>query len=88
VFLALNRPLEENLRIARKTGHTRFPLCKDQLDDIIGIIHIKDLFRSEDAPRSLEDIKRPIQFVPETLTLDRLLRRMQKRPASLVRRGR
>ena len=78
VFLSMQRPLEENLELARNTGHTRFPLCKEQLDDIIGIVHIKDLFRKKEPPRSLEDIKRPIQFLPETLTLDRMLRRMQK----------
>jgi len=78
VYLSLDRPQEENLRIARKSGHTRFPLCKEHLDDILGIIHIKDLFRSSTPLRSLEDVKRPIEFIPATLTLDRLLRRMRK----------
>ena len=47
VFLSMQHPLEENLELARKTGHTRFPLCKEQLDDIIGIVHIKDLFQKK-----------------------------------------
>lgn len=37
---------EENLRMAREAGHTRFPLCDGDLDHCIGLIHIKDLFRS------------------------------------------
>lgn len=78
IYLSLERSLEENLRIARKSGHTRFPLCKEHLDDILGIIHIKDLFRAAAPLRSLEDAKRPIEFIPESLTLDRLLRRMRK----------
>ena len=78
VYLSLSRSVEQNLEIARKSGHTRFPLCKEHLDDIVGLVHIKDLFRAKGPPRSLDDIKRPIQFVPETLTVDRLLRRMQK----------
>jgi CBS domain containing-hemolysin-like protein len=78
VYLSLSRTVEENLEIARKSGHTRFPLCKEHLDDIVGLVHIKDLFRAKAPTRSLDEIKRPIQFVPETLTVDRLLRRMQK----------
>lgn len=38
---------EENLRMAKETGHTRFPLCEEDLDHCIGLIHIKDLFRSK-----------------------------------------
>ena len=78
VYLSQSDPLERNLEIARRSGHTRFPLCKGHLDEVIGIVHIKDLFRANKPLRSLEDVKRPIEFVPETLTLDRLLRRMQK----------
>lgn len=36
---------EENLAMARETGHTRFPLCDGDLDHCIGLVHIKDLFR-------------------------------------------
>ena len=45
-YLSLARPLEDNLRVARQTGHTRFPLCEDDLTTVIGMIHVKDLFRS------------------------------------------
>jgi CBS domain containing-hemolysin-like protein len=34
-----------NIDVARKTGHTRFPLCEGDLDKCIGLIHIKDIFR-------------------------------------------
>ncbi len=45
---------DENLKLARKTGHTRFPLCHGDLDHCIGLIHIKDLFRSRRNPRELD----------------------------------
>jgi CBS domain containing-hemolysin-like protein len=77
VFLSTTRPVDENLQAARTSGHTRFPLCRGDLDHSIGLIHIKDLFRLEKAPRSLEEIARPLSFVPETLPLDELLRRMR-----------
>jgi CBS domain containing-hemolysin-like protein len=38
--------VSENLKMARMTGHTRFPLCEGDLDNCIGLVHIKDLFRS------------------------------------------
>lgn len=83
-YLSLHRSLAENLEIARQTEFTRFPLCKEDLDQAIGIVHIKDLFRSKELPESLESVKREIHFVPETLTLDRLLRRMRKEREHLV----
>jgi CBS domain containing-hemolysin-like protein len=77
VYLSTERPLAENLAIARASGHTRFPLCAGGLDDIVGIVHIKDLFRAEPPPTDLRQIVRPVQFVPETASLDRLLARMR-----------
>jgi CBS domain containing-hemolysin-like protein len=77
VYLDIRLPLEENIALARRSGHTRFPLCDGDLDRILGFIHIKDLFRAETLPTSLEQVRREIAFIPETLTLDRLLRRMR-----------
>jgi CBS domain containing-hemolysin-like protein len=75
VYLSLARSVEENLRIARQTGHTRFPLCQDDLTRILGMIHVKDLFRtgcSEQRP-DLEKLARGVPFLPETIHLDQLL---------------
>jgi CBS domain containing-hemolysin-like protein len=44
-YFDLQDSLEENLEIARASGHTRFPLCDGDLDNCVGVIHIKDLFR-------------------------------------------
>jgi CBS domain containing-hemolysin-like protein len=77
IYLSTTRPLAENLRLARRSGHTRFPLCEGDLDHVIGLIHIKDLFRRERPITSLKDVAREIAFVPETLELDRLLKRMR-----------
>ena len=77
VYLSTTKGVEENLRLARTSGHTRFPLCRGSLDQAIGLVHIKDLFRLDGPPPSLEEIARPLTFVPETLTLDQLLRRMR-----------
>lgn len=77
VYLSTHRPLAENLKLARRSGHTRFPLCHGDLDHVIGMVHVKDLFQHERPLPSLEKVAREIVFVPETLELDRLLKRMR-----------
>lgn len=77
VYLNTQQTLERNLQRARESGHTRFPLCDGDLDHVTGLVHIKDIFRAETLPSSLLEIRRDITVVPETLTLDRLLRRMR-----------
>ena len=77
IYLSTDRPLAENLRLARRSGHTRFPLCEGDLDHVIGLLHIKDIFHRERPLTSLTEVAREIAFVPETLELDRLLKRMR-----------
>jgi CBS domain containing-hemolysin-like protein len=77
IYLSTTRTMAENLRIARRSGHTRFPLCEGDLDHVIGLIHIKDLFRKDRPIATLREVSREIAFVPETLELDRLLKRMR-----------
>ena len=78
VYLSVTQPIETNLEIARGSGHTRFPLCDGDLDQVLGLVHIKDIFRAATPPVSLTEIARELTFVPETLELDRLLLRMRQ----------
>lgn len=61
-FFDVDDTIEENLEIARDTGHTRFPVCEADLDKCIGIVHIKDVFRSGKQWKDidLQEVKRPI----------------------------
>ena len=77
IYLSTTHTMAENLRLARRSGHTRFPLCEGDLDHVVGLIHIKDLFRKERPIATLREAAREIAFVPETLELDRLLKRMR-----------
>jgi len=75
-FLSTMKSLEENLAIALKHQFTRYPLCEKDLDHVLGVIHLKDLFRlkGEKGPGELLlDIKRDVLFVPETMSLDKIL---------------
>ncbi len=78
VYLSTTDDLAQSLERARASGHTRFPLCEGVLDKVVGLVHIKDLFRAQSAPRSLREFARRLLFVPETMPLDRLLRRLRR----------
>ncbi len=87
VYLSLSRPIEDNLRIARQAGHTRFPLCEDDLTTVIGMIHVKDLFRAGASSNGRPDLRRwarQIPFLPETLRLDLLLVEFQRNRVHLA----
>lgn len=45
VICDLEEDFESNLKVMKRAGHTRFPLCRGGLDDCVGILHIKDMFR-------------------------------------------
>jgi CBS domain containing-hemolysin-like protein len=84
VYLSTEKTLEENLDAARRSGHTRFPFCEGDLDHVVGLIHIKDLFRANGLTTDLRQVMREMAFVPETLELDRLLRRMRTEKAHMA----
>lgn len=71
-YLDLEHPIEENLKLAVETEHSRFPLCEGGLDNVLGIINTKQLLTlalSEDRNRiDLASLAQTGVFVPETLT--------------------
>ncbi|ACV64259.1 protein of unknown function DUF21 [Desulfofarcimen acetoxidans DSM 771] len=77
VFLDRRKTLQQNIEIARQSEHTRFPLCDGDNDNVVGLIHIKDLFKLKDET-SINDVKRNIMMVPEGIPLDRLLKQFQQ----------
>ncbi|MEM1043066.1 MAG: hemolysin family protein [Bacteroidota bacterium] len=74
--------LDEALTLIRETGHSRFPLYREHLDDVLGILYAKDLIPlldQEEAralgsqPADWERIARPAKFVPLGCPLDAML---------------
>lgn len=79
VFLDEQWSLERCLTVAKRTKHTRFPLCRGSLDEAIGIVHIKDLVgASTDDTFNLSSIARPLEVTPETRRISELMRDMQR----------
>src|SRR5712664_3954337 len=75
VYLNVEDDFETNVKKAIESQHTRFPLCRDNLDNTIGLIHIKDLLlMMRDPHPDLMKIKRELLPVPEMMALENLLR--------------
>lgn len=68
--------------------HTRFPVVRDQLDDVVGMVSVKDVMRQlaggaeQDSPAPVES--RPPRFVPETKRLDDLFDEMRSNGDPIV----
>lgn len=74
--LSTTLSVEENLEIIRTTRHTRYPLCEADLDNTVGMVHVKDLFLAQlrGPGRQLNELKRDVLFIPENTTVENLLR--------------
>lgn len=79
--LDLELTLEENLAAAYAAGHTWVPVIRGSLDRVEGLINVKDLFylHGRHELKSLGQVQRPVLFVPENITLDKLLNEFKRR---------
>lgn len=77
-FFDTNESLAECMTMAKRTKHTRFPVCDGSLDAILGVIHIKDLVGiAPDSGFDLQSVMRPPKKVPENMPISKLLRHFQ-----------
>ncbi len=78
VICNLDEGAETNLKLMRETGHTRYPLCRGNLDNCEGIIHIKDLFRISHSCETVDLVshKRTVATFELETSLEDALERM------------
>ena len=78
--------LEQSLTLIRESRHSRFPVYQGGMDNIVGIIHSKDVLlamqQAEDF--ALERIMRPPYFVPDSKRIETLLQSFRRRHAHLA----
>jgi magnesium and cobalt exporter, CNNM family len=87
VALDLSLPEEDVLNRAATTIHTRLPVYEETLDNIVGILHLPDLFkyvRQQQGGRSLRALIRPALLVPEPMPLNDLLRTFQRQQTQIA----
>jgi CBS domain containing-hemolysin-like protein len=73
--------VSDAIEVAMLNGYSRIPASGEGIDDIIGIVHTKDLMRAERDGRGeqpVSEVVRPAQFVPESKAAGDLLREMQR----------
>lgn len=74
IFFDINKSFEEELAKVIASQHTRFPICRAELEEASGLIHIKDLLELVHAGRNnLFEIQRPVLHVSEMMSLEKLL---------------
>lgn len=79
--------MEEVYQFAAENQYTRYPVYEeDNIDHIVGFIHVKDLYANsiEETEVSMEKLIRPILLVPETITMDNLVLEFKKRKAQIA----
>lgn len=87
--ISIDQPFLEIVETVKSSGHSRLPVCKDNLDEILGVMYAKDLLvyiRGEDSLGSfnLKNIIRQPLIVPETKLINELMRDFQDKKSHLA----
>ena len=84
VWIESGKTAGQATSLAVRSGHSRIPVTGENVDDIVGVVYLKDLvgrtYHSDDASRGVKvlDVMRPAVFIPDSKPLDDLLREMQR----------
>ncbi|MEI8057404.1 MAG: hemolysin family protein [Actinomycetes bacterium] len=83
VFIEASKTLRQALSLAFRSGFSRIPVIGDNIDDVIGVVYVKDVarrtFENHDAEQSerVSSLMRPVLMVPDSKSADELLKDMQ-----------
>jgi putative hemolysin len=83
----INSTLDQLLKLITTKGHSRIPVFRDDIDNIVGAIHERDLLRMWERGEKVESLRplvRPVQFIPETKPVDDLLNEMKAKGDQMV----
>ncbi len=86
VAASIDRPVGQVLEMAAESAFTRIPIYEDHIDQIVGFVHLRDLFalRRSKPDASLRSILRPVPYVPESLSLPALWDRLDQAQSYLA----
>ena len=82
VWIEQTKTARQAATLCLRTGFSRIPVISDSVDDIVGVLNLKDVVRSAEQPqdgggRLVSELMRPPVFVPDSKRLDVLLKEMQ-----------
>ncbi|MBT6442852.1 MAG: HlyC/CorC family transporter [Alphaproteobacteria bacterium] len=80
VALPLGAPLDDVIAILKKAGHSRMPVFRGTLDDVAGMVHVRDVmaYWGDEQHFKLSEIMREILFVPPSMPVVKLLGKMRQ----------
>jgi len=87
IALRLESPASENLGIMKKYKFSRYPVYKGPTDNIIGMVHTKDIFKTDLDHKpdfALESVLRDVLFLPETAPLEKVLETMIQKKTHMM----
>lgn len=87
VALSLDAPASENVELMRRNKFSRYPVFRETIDNVVGIIHTKDIFKTEihhQPDFRLEAVLRDAVFLPETVPLQSVLETVLHRKTHMV----
>ena len=87
VAISADATLEQLRQLVITEQYSRIPIYEQTIDQVIGFVHVRDMFELEEDERSrrtVRDMMRPIRFVPETKPANNLLREMQSDGTHMV----
>jgi CBS domain containing-hemolysin-like protein len=79
-ILDVNQSFAEQLEFVKKTRHTRYPLCDGSLDNLLGVVHVKDLLGLDPSVKGFDiqsKMRAPVK-VPETMPITEVLSQIQE----------
>lgn len=86
VCIPIDMSLEELNKLAAETQYTRYPVYDEDIDHIIGLVHVKDLYSLsvKDEVCPIKNLLRDVLLVPETITMDNLVLEFKKRKGQMA----
>ncbi|MET9231315.1 hemolysin family protein [Lentzea sp. NPDC003310] len=81
VWIEQSKSLRQALALSLRTGYTRVPVIGESVDDVLGVVNLKDMMRAtlaeDEDPKSVSELMRPMSFIPDSKPIADLLREMQ-----------
>lgn len=79
----VNAPLSSVVRFVQENGYSRMPVFRSTLDNVLGILHVKDILGVQD-PFSLEQVLHRPYFIPESATVQSAFQNMRRNRATMA----
>jgi CBS domain containing-hemolysin-like protein len=82
VWIERTKTIRQGMALALRSGFSRIPVTGENLDDVVGVVYLKDMARRAQDPErakatAVEEVMRSTMYVPESKPVDELLREMQ-----------